>query len=518
MTTAPSADVLNKTGTLNGTPPFVIRQANVFRVSVATLLTLGLFVLASCSVTPASGDSATSSTVAQQVAQQGARETGAHDWTRFGWDASRSNASTDATGITAANVASLRRQRVTIDGTVDSSPVYLHGININDRARDVFFVTTTYGKTLAIDASDGSILWRYTPPGFSSWEGSRQITTATPVADPDRNFIYAASPDGHIQKLSVADGHAVWSTAITLLPTREKIASSLNFDRGHVIATTGGYIGDAPPYQGHVAILDGATGRLLHVWNSLCSFNTGLMQPRTCNQSGSAIWGRAGAVIDSHTGDMFIATGNATWDGQTNWGDAAIALDSSAKMIDNYAPANTLELSERDADVGSTSPAILGNGYFAQGGKDGKIRVIQFGRTRGSDARRGGELQIVSTPSGGDMFTSPVVWHPGSTTWLIAADNGGTAAWTFTNGHLTEVWKNRNGGTSPVLAGGLLYVYDLGGGLRVYVPTTGKEITTLESGSGHWNTPIIVDGRIALPEGNANRHSKTGVLNIWRLQ
>src|SRR5207245_7603943 len=34
----------------------------------------------------------------------------AQEWTRFGWDAGRSSAPTTPTGITAANVASLRRQ------------------------------------------------------------------------------------------------------------------------------------------------------------------------------------------------------------------------------------------------------------------------------------------------------------------------------------------------------------------------------------------------------------------------
>ncbi|MGH9418564.1 MAG: hypothetical protein ACRD3J_01215, partial [Thermoanaerobaculia bacterium] len=51
-----------------------------------------------------------------------------HDWTQFGWDVSRSSASADATGITAGNVASLRRQQVALDGTVDGSPIYLHGV------------------------------------------------------------------------------------------------------------------------------------------------------------------------------------------------------------------------------------------------------------------------------------------------------------------------------------------------------------------------------------------------------
>jgi outer membrane protein assembly factor BamB len=442
---------------------------------------------------------------------------GAHDWTRFGWDAGRSGVSKDETGITAGNVAALRRQQVSLDGTVDGSAIYLHGVRANGGTHDVFFVTTTYGKTIAIDAADGTILWRFTPSGYDSWAGSRRITTATPVADPNREFIYAASPDGHVQKLAVADGHAVWSTSITKLPEREKIASALNFFHGRVVAVTGGYIGDAPPYQGHVAILDAASGRLVHVWNALCSDRRELIDPSSCNESGSAIWGRAGAVIDSTTGDIYIATGNARWDGRTNWGDAAIALDSSAtNVLDNYTPTNTEELSARDADLGSTSPALLGGGFVAQGGKDGTIRLLQFGRTRGAAPRRGGETQVLSTPSGTDLFTAPAVLHVGATTWLFAADNGGTAAWTLSNGRLQERWKNRNGGTSPVIAGGLLYVYDPSGGLFVYVPESGQQVAKLECGSGHWNSPIVVDGRIALPEGNANRRSTTGVLDIWR--
>src|SRR5258706_14904895 len=169
-----------------------------------------------------------------------------HDWTRFGWDLGRSSVSADPTGISAGNVATLRRQQVSLDGTVDGSAIYLHGVRANGGTHDIFFVTTTYGKTLAIDAGDGAILWRFTPSGYDSWAGSRQVTTATPVADPRREVIYAASPDGRIQKLAVADGHAVWSTAITKLPGREKNASSLNFFHGPMVAgDRGEIVGDA---------------------------------------------------------------------------------------------------------------------------------------------------------------------------------------------------------------------------------------------------------------------------------
>jgi outer membrane protein assembly factor BamB len=439
-----------------------------------------------------------------------------NDWTRFGWDAVRTSAPTFATGITAGNVRSLKRQQVRLDGTVDSSPIYLHGVQVGGATHDVFFVTTTYGKTEAIDAADGTVLWQFTPSDYSSYAGSPQITTATPVADPSRRWIYAAAPNGRIYKLSVANGHPAWSVSITKLPSREKIAAALNFAAGHVIAATGGYIGDAPPYQGHVAIISPG-GALLHVWNSLCSNRKGLIEPSSCGASDSAMFGRAGVVVDPSTGNLLTATGNAPWDGRTNWGDAVIRLNPNATaMVGNYTPTNTDDLNRTDTDVGSTAPFVLSPNFIGQSGKDAKIRVLSVSRMRGTAPHKGGEVQVVSTPSGNALFTAPAVWHRANATYVFVADLGATQAWRFQNGRLLSVWRVGTGGTSPLVAGGLLWVYDAAGGLNVYQPTTGKLITKLEAGRGHWNSPIVVDGRVALPEGNANDHATSGVLDIWR--
>jgi putative pyrroloquinoline-quinone binding quinoprotein len=458
--------------------------------------------------------------LAALLATAGARGAAAgHDWTRFNWSAARTGAPTFGAGITAAQLKSLDRQQVQLDGTVDSSPIYLHAVTVGGGTHDVFFVTTTYGKTEAIDAATGAILWRYTPSGYASLAGSPQMTTAVPVADPSRTAIYASSPDGVIHKLSVADGHALWSTPITKLASREKITSALNYWKGRVIATTGGYIGDAPPYQGHVAILDAASGRLLKIWNSLCSNRHELIEPASCDASDSAIWGRSGAVVDPANGQLLVATGNAPWDGRVNWGDATLRLAADAsRILGNYTPTNTEELNSTDLDLGSTSPVLLPGGYVAQGGKDGTIRLLSARRMRGAAPHRGGELQIVSTPSGTDLFTAPAVWSRGKSTYLIAADNGGTAAWRFRNGHLTQLWRNGTGGTSPIVVDGLAWVFDPNGtGLHVYAASSGRLVGTLAAGGGHWNSPIVVDGRVALPEGNSNDHRQSGVLDIWRL-
>src|SRR6185437_13466168 len=131
------------------------------------------------------------------------------------------------------------------------------------------------------------------------------------------------------------------------------------------------------------------TGALLHTWNSLCRDSTSMIEPSTCSESGSAIWGRTGAVIDTITGDIYVATGNGRWDGKTFWGDATIRLDSTAtKMLGNYTPSNTQELDESDTDVGSTSPALLGGGFIAQGGKDGTIKLLDTTLMQGTAPHR----------------------------------------------------------------------------------------------------------------------------------
>src|SRR5689334_8482642 len=97
------------------------------------------------------------------------------DWDRFGYDAARSNSGPASTGITAANVARLTRQQVQLGGTADSSPIYLHGLKVAGRTRDVFVVTTSYGRAVAVDASSGRVVWRFTPPRYPSWAGSERI-------------------------------------------------------------------------------------------------------------------------------------------------------------------------------------------------------------------------------------------------------------------------------------------------------------------------------------------------------
>jgi outer membrane protein assembly factor BamB len=456
------------------------------------------------------------------------------DWTRFNYDAARSGVGPAATGISAGDLGSLRRRVVRLDGTVDSSPIELHAIRVAGRTRDVIVVTTTYGRTIALDAATGARLWEYVPPSAGSLEGTAQITTATPIADPNRRYVYAASPDGRIRKLVLATGREVrsphWPVTITFDATHEKIAAALNITGPFVIATTGGYDGDARPYQGHVVAIDRVTGRIVHVFNSLCSDRGGLIVPSSCRFSDSAIFGRSGAVVEPGSGRLLVATGNGPFNGGTAWGDSVLELSpDAARLLHNWTPTDQASLNASDTDTGSTAPALLpaagGRRLAVQGGKDGMLKLLDLdrldGTTSGPAPRLGGELQRIAAPGSTQLFSEPAVWRDRGTTYVFVADGVGTAAYVLggaAHPRLSVRWQHGTPGTSPVVAGGLLYVFDqVDGRLLIRQPASGRALAALPAPTGHWNSPIVVGGRIILPGGDANDHATTGELDIYHL-
>jgi outer membrane protein assembly factor BamB len=462
-----------------------------------------------------------------------AAKAGGH-WAMWGYDHTQRNAGPAKTGLTAANVGTLQRQQIQLGGTVDSSPMYVRAARIAEGVHDAFIVQTTFGLAYAIDADTGNVLWQFTPDGYSAYAGTYQITTASPVIDPDRGFVYSVSPDGLVHKLGLADGVEVrsdgWPARLTLDPAHEKITSPLGLWRKYLTASTSSF-GDVPPYQGHLVTLDRDTGRVVSVWNALCSDRHELMDPTTCRNtarteilSGASIWARTGAVRQPGTGNILLTTANGIYDAHTRWSSSVVMLSPDGKRVLKYfTPANWETLSSQDWDLGSTNPALVTSNLVLQGGKDRKLRLVDLRRFHsppsvGKEPVLGSALQTFDAPGSGIVFTAPAVWTSKGVRWVFVSTSKGLSAYVLKKNRLARKWTKTTGGTSPVVAGGLLYVYDWdGGALNVYVPTTGKLAASLPMGRGHWNTPIVTDGRIALGQEDANAQVTFGVLNIYRL-
>jgi hypothetical protein len=262
-----------------------------------------------------------------------------------------------ASAATSNNVANLRvRWQVKIGSIADTAPVV---------AGNTLYITATDGTTYAIDTTSGRILWRFATQG-------PKITTSVPAYDPATHALYVGGVDGMVHRLDPGSGREVradgFPEQITLAPQTEKNASPLHVANGYLYAQTSGYIGDAPPYVGHVVAIHLSDGNK-HVFNVLCSSRRELIEPQTCAAQRAGLWSRAGVVVDPDAamgGRIYVATGNAPFDASAgNYGDSILSLSNDATQLIGYlTPPNYNDLEADDLDVGSSSP---GNAAAATG-------------------------------------------------------------------------------------------------------------------------------------------------------
>jgi outer membrane protein assembly factor BamB len=443
------------------------------------------------------------------------------DWPLFGFDSARTSVNPHEVTLNPKNVAGLHRQwSIALPDMADSSPVYLHGVRLaNGVTADVLYLTTRLGYLVAVDASNGQMLWSVQNPGA-------RYTTSSPALDTANGFVYSYGLDGTLRKFNAATGEQVtsggWPVRVTTMPETEKESSPLNIGNGRVYVTTAGYPGDAPPYQGHVVGARLDTGAV-QVFNSLCSDKTHVLMVNECRSNQSGIWARGGAVVEPDTGNNYVTTGNAPWNGRTNWGDSILKLSADGlRILDSYTPSNQDILNTTDADLGSTAPGLLPTipgsktpHVLIQGGKDQRLRLVNRDNMsgRGGPGHLGGELAILSWPGCG-LFTQPVIWQEGSVIWVTLAGTCGMATYQVGsdgNGRVTmrEKWRNALHTTNPVLAGGILFAAGSGGG-TVYAldPHTGRQLWTSTAanaggsiGNIHWQSLIVVNGHVYIPDG-----------------
>ena len=452
------------------------------------------------------------------------------DWLQFDFDAQHSGINPAETFITRSNLYELHRlYQVTLPSAVDGAPVFLAGVATPSGRKDLLFVTTKNGTTMALDARNGATVWSKRPATGPN------NTTSMPVIDPGRGYVYGYGLDGFVHKYQVGDGTeimgGVWPQVTTLKPSVEKNASALTIANArdgnvYLYAANGGYPGDAGDYQGHITAINLTTGTQT-VFNANCSNQSVhfvLSGLPDCTHVQSAVWARAGVVYDANfdvgVDRIFFGTGNGTYDavgGGFNWGDSVLSLAPAATNVsglpvDSYTPTIFQQLQDTDADLGSAVPALVpaipGSVYphiGVQAGKDSKLRVINLRNMSGMGAPRntGGEIQTLNLPQGGVVLSHPVAWvNPADASrWLFVANGNGISGLRFTvNGAgipiLTSQWNRSPGGGSPVIANGILY-YLGSSGLYALDPVSGNTLWSNASPGGvHWEAPIVVNGKV----------------------
>jgi hypothetical protein len=482
----------------------------------------------------------------------------AADWLQFGYDQAHSgfNAAEFSYPVASQTTA---QWSITLSDQSDAAPVYLSNVATANGTKDLIYVDTTNGTLIALDAANGAVVWSHQQPGTKTNEGQ----SGSPAIDPNGQFVYAYALDGKVHKYKVGDGTEIttggWPQVSTVKPTAEKGASALAFSTpsggpNYLYHVTNGYDGDGGDYQGHITTINLSSGAQ-NVFNVMCSnllnkhfIDNGTAKVDDCNIGGgpspgragqmSGIWGRPGAIYDTQTSRVLIATGNGLFDanvsGNFEWGDSVLSLKADGTgsgmgmPVDSYTPSNYAQLYMNDTDLGSTAPAILPSTSTSfphlaiQSGKDACVRLINLDNMSGmgGPAHAGGELNMASSCDssstgdaigGGVVFPQPAVWvNPADhSTWVYVVNYSSLQAYQLDVSGTPALTKKWSGiaGRSPVIADGVLY-YVAGNAIVALDTVSGNQLWTAAIGAGHWQSPIIVNHHLYIADGTQTNGGK----------
>jgi outer membrane protein assembly factor BamB len=373
-------------------------------------------------------------------------------------------------------------------------------------------VATENDTVYALAANTGGVLWA-THVGTavaSSSLGCGNISpvagiTGTPVIDPARGEIFAVTDEqsggGAAHFLAGVD---LYSGAVLLhqsidLPGSNQLdqlqRTGLALDNGRVVIGFGGNFGDCGTYHGWVVSIPEGGGSQ-HQFEVAAADNKG------------AVWmGGAAPIVDAQ-GNVWVATGNSTNTSSSDTydlSDSVVELSPSMSVLQSFAPAQWYNDNGADADLGSASPAVLGNGLVLQVGKSNTAYLLSQQNLGGV----GGQQAAFSFCAGNDVDGGDAI--TGSTVY-VPCQGGVIKADTATN-NLSIQWQTSTGsGGPPIVAGGLVWTISQGAHtLYGLDPSTGNPVQqfSLVSVANHFPTPSVADGLLLAAASN-QVHAFTG--------
>jgi hypothetical protein len=267
-------------------------------------------------------------------------------------DFARSGANTSEVVLTPAAVQARGIKTVltlqTDDPRIEAQPLYVSGLAIGGKTRNMIYQATNGNTVYAWDADTGELVWK-TNLGRPI-DGSKAIDMylinvhwgiiSTPVIDRAAGVLYACawiSPDGNwlngqhsLAALDLTTGGFHLNRPLLNLegvtynpgqgqPTQifksaeRKQRSALAMVGGAVVVSFGTIQETAPTARGWIICVDTAQWVISATWCSTVG-------------SGGGIWmSGAGPAIQSD-GSIWVVTGNGDFDGQFNWSESVVRL------------------------------------------------------------------------------------------------------------------------------------------------------------------------------------------------
>jgi len=375
----------------------------------------------------------------------------------YHYDDARTGQNTQETTLSPANVASSTfglkfTQRV--DGYVYAQPLYVPGVNIPGQGtHNVVYVATENDSVYAFDADTGRPtnprpLWR--AKLLDRTLGERAVPsrdtncadlipkvgiTSTPVIDPGTSTLYVLAKvkqrgSQYAQKLHALDlatgveklggpvviqatvsgtGDGSNGGTIAFDPLREHQRAALTLANGNVYIAWASHC-DNGPYHGWVMAYDQTSLAQVAVYNTTPDGGLG------------GVWQSGGGPALDAGGNLFLATGNGTFDAQQptppndDYGDTLLQLTPALSFVDYFTPFNEDALNQADNDLGSGAPLVLPDQsgpnphLVVITGKEGTIYVVDRDAMSGFHADGDHIVQSLVGAVGG-TWSMPAYWN-----------------------------------------------------------------------------------------------------------
>ncbi len=343
-------------------------------------------------------------------------------------DNARTGVNSRETILTPANVNTTQFgmlfKRV-LDDQLYTQPLVATGVQVNGGTRDLVFVTTVNNSVYAFDANDSEAslpLWHVnfgTPANMHSTNfGCLDINgqmgiIGTPVVDKARGVLYVVALTeagnktgpltGFTQKLHVLDmatGADMPESPVTI--KADGFNALMQNQRPALLLANGMvYVGyashcDKEPYHGFLIAYDAATLERVSVLNT------------SPTGSEASIWQSGQGPAADNEGNVYVVTGNGSWDGVSNFSESFLKLTPRLELLDWFTPTNHFALDKRDQDLDSSGATLIPGTHLVVGG--GKQGVLYTLDTRNL-GHLGDEHAVQHFQATASHLHSLVFWH-----------------------------------------------------------------------------------------------------------
>jgi outer membrane protein assembly factor BamB len=275
-----------------------------------------------------------------------------------------------------------------VDDQVYTQPLIATGIQVGGGTHDLVYVTTVNNSVYAFDANDPAAatpLWHVnfgTPANVHSANfGCLDINgqmgiIGTPVIDKTNGALYvvALTQVGtgftqRLHKLDLATGADLPESPVVV---RADAFNALMQNQRPALLLANGmvYVGyashcDREPYHGYLMAYDANT------LAQTAGFNT------SPTGTEASIWQSGQGPAADPDGNVYVVTGNGSWDGVHNFSESFLKFSPQLKLLDWFTPTNHFQLDQVDNDLNSSGATLIpGTHLVLGGGKEGVLYTL----------------------------------------------------------------------------------------------------------------------------------------------